>query len=170
MASSINNLSTYDSEKIPSAIAYSFGIVQSVYHNEITGALKDGCIETLLKHQAKESNIHLLEVPGAYELVYGAKLIAETKKLDAVITLGCVIKGETEHDRYINQAVAQSLMNLNMVLKIPFIFGLLTPNTLQQAHDRAGGKHGNKGTETAITAIQMVSLTKQLSKRKAIGF
>jgi len=141
-----------------------------VYHNEITNPLKDGCIETLLKHNAKESNIHLLEVPGAYELVYGSKLIAEAKKLDAVITLGCVIKGETEHDRYINQAVAQSLMNLNLVFKIPFIFGLLTPNTLQQAQDRAGGKHGNKGIEAAVTALQMANLNKQLSKRKAIGF
>lgn len=170
MASSINNLSDYNSEKIPSGEAFNFGIVQSVYHNEITNPLKDGCIETLLKHNAKESNIHLLEVPGAYELVYGAKLIAEAKKLDAVITLGCVIKGETEHDRYINQAVAQSLMNLNLVFKIPFIFGLLTPNSLQQAQDRAGGKHGNKGIEAAITALQMANLNKQLSKRKAIGF
>lgn len=170
MASSINNLSNYNSELIPNAAAYSFGIVQSAYHNEITGALKNACIETLLKHNVIESNIHLLEVPGAYELVYGAKLIAETKKLNAVITLGCVIKGETEHDRYINQAVAQSLMNLNLVFKLPFIFGLLTPNTLQQAKDRAGGKHGNKGTEAAIAAIQMASLNKQLSKRQAIGF
>lgn len=170
MASNINNLSEYNSEKIPNAEEFNFGIVQSAYHNEITRALKDGCVETLLKHNAKESNIHLLEVPGAYELVYGAKLIAEAKKLDAVITLGCVIKGETEHDRYINKAVAQSLMNLNLVFKMPFIFGLLTPNTLQQAQDRAGGQHGNKGIEAAITAIQMANLNKQLSKRKAIGF
>lgn len=170
MASSINNLSNYNSEVIPSAAKYSFGIVQSTYHNQITVALKNACIETLLKHDTPESSIHLLEVPGAYELVYGAKLIAETKKLDAVIILGCVIKGETEHDRYINQAVAQSLMNLNLVFKFPFIFGLLTPNTLQQAKDRAGGKHGNKGTEAAITAIQMANLNTQLSKRQAIGF
>jgi len=170
LASNINNLSHYNSKVIPSASAYNFGIVLSAYHNEITNALKNACIETLLKHDAQESNIHLLEVPGAYELVYGAKLIAETQKLSAVITLGCVIKGETEHDRYINQAVAQSLMNLNLVLKIPFIFGLLTPNTLQQAKDRAGGKHGNKGTEAAITAIQMANLNNKLTKRKAIGF
>jgi len=170
VASNINNLSNYNTEAIANAADYSFGIVQSTYHTKITSALKNGCIETLLKHKAKESNIHLLEVPGAYELVYGAKLIAETKKLDAVITLGCVIKGETEHDRYINQAVAQSLMNLNLVLKIPFIFGLLTPNTLQQAQDRAGGQHGNKGIEAAITAIQMANLNTQLTKRKAIGF
>lgn len=170
MASNINNLSNYNAAAIADAANYSFGIVQSTYHNEITGPLKSGCIETLLKHNTKESNIHLLEVPGAYELVYGAKLIAETKKLNAVITLGCVIKGETDHDRYINQAVAQSLMNLNLVFKIPFIFGLLTPNTLQQAQDRAGGKHGNKGIEAAITAIQMANLNTQLTKRKAIGF
>jgi len=168
MASALKNLSEYDPKNIPNAEAMSFGIVISEYHNDITFALKDGCIETLLKHGAKEENIYIEYVPGAYEMPMGAKLISEQEKLSAVITLGCVIKGETDHDKYINQSVANALMNLNLVKGIPFVFGLLTPNTEEQAKARAGGKHGNKGVEAAITAIKMAA--KIDKPKKKLGF
>jgi len=168
MASALKNLSDYDPNNIPNAEAMSFGIVVSEYHQHITFALKDGCIETLLKHGAKEENIYIEYVPGAYEMPIGAKIIADQQKLDAVITLGCVIKGETDHDKYINQSVASALMNLNLVKGIPFVFGLLTPNTEEQAKERAGGKHGNKGVEAAITAIKMAA--KLIKPKKKLGF
>ena len=169
MASSLKNLSDYDPQNIPNAEAMSFGICVSEYHQDITFSLKDACIETLKKHGAKEENIYLNYVPGAYEMPLGAKLIADQHKLDAVIALGCVIKGETDHDKYINQTVASALMNLSLVKGIPFIFGLLTPNTEQQAKDRAGGNHGNKGVEAAIAAIKMVAL-KGDGKKSFVGF
>jgi 6,7-dimethyl-8-ribityllumazine synthase len=96
-------------------------------------------------------------VPGTFELPYAAKQLA-TKGQDAVICIGCVIKGETDHDVYINSSVAHALQQLNLQYNMPFIFGVLTPNTEVQALDRAGGKHGNKGTEAAITALKMMNL------------
>jgi len=169
MASNLKNLSEYNSKEIPNAEAFSFGIVVSEYHNDITFALKDACINTLKEHGAKEENIFLQFVPGAYEMPLACKVIFDRHKLDAVIALGCVIKGETDHDKYINGAVASAMMNLNLVKNKPFIFGLLTPNTLEQAKERAGGKHGNKGVEAAIAAIKMVDVC-NAKKNEFIGF
>lgn len=137
-----------------------FGLVVSEYNSNITFALRDACIETLTKHGVKEKNIKIMFVPGTFELPCGAQTLNTQIKADAIICLGCVIKGETLHDEYINHAVAIGLMQLSLDLKKPVIFGVLTPNTLQQAKDRAGGKHGNKGVEAAVTAIKMVALTK----------
>ena len=94
-------------------------------------------------------------MPGTFELPFAAKVLAETHHLTGVICLGCVIKGETDHDIYINTSVANALQQLNITFDIPFIFGVLTPNSEQQALDRAGGKHGNKGVEAAVTALKM---------------
>jgi 6,7-dimethyl-8-ribityllumazine synthase len=140
----------------------SFGIVVSEYNEEVTFALRDGCIHTLLEHGAQERNIRIHHVPGAFELTGAAAIIANKLEPDAIITLGCVIKGETEHDRYINEAVARELAHLNSVYNLPVIFGLLTVNDLAQAHDRAGGRHGNKGVECAVSAIKMVNLYRQV--------
>jgi len=161
MASALNNLSTYNADEIPNASNLKFGLVVSSYNEPITFALRDACVETLLKHGAKENEIILEYVPGAFELPVSAKHLAKNNSLDAVIMLGCVIKGGTDHDKYINHAVAQGIMQLNLQFDIPFIFGLLTPNTEQQAKDRAGGKHGNKGVEAAIAAIKMAHLLKK---------
>lgn len=156
MASNLKNLSTYKADEIPSGKKLKIAIVQSLWNDEVTSKLKEGCIETLLKHGVKSKNIFISNVPGAYELPLGALYAVQSYKIDAVICLGCVIKGETSHDEYINNAVAQGLMSLNLEFSKPFIFGLLTPNSQAQAIDRAGGKHGNKGVEAAITALQMI--------------
>ncbi|HMQ48841.1 MAG TPA: 6,7-dimethyl-8-ribityllumazine synthase [Saprospiraceae bacterium] len=171
MASSLQNLSHYNEENMPSAEALSFGIVVSEWNQHITHALYEGCRETLIKHGVKEENIHTLQVPGSFELPLGGKWMADNHKVDAVICLGCVIQGETRHNEYINQSVSTGLTNLSLFYARPFIFGLLTPNDEQQALDRAGGKHGNKGVEAATTAIRMAALKKGFKAQKQnIGF
>ncbi len=158
MATALKNLSDYNSNEVPDASKMTFGIVTAEWNDNVTFALRDGCINTLLQHGAKEENISLTMVPGAYELPLGAQILYEQKKPDAIICIGCVIQGETKHNDYINTAVANGLMDLNLKYNMPFVFGVLTPNTLEQALDRAGGKHGNKGVEAAITAIKMANL------------
>ncbi len=171
MATALKSLSEYDESKIPSAEGKKFGIIISEYNNNVTFPLYEGCYNTLTKHGALEEDIHTLQVPGAFELTAGARMLAQSRKFDAVICIGCVIKGETTHNEYINNAVALGLTNLSLATGIPFIFGLLTPNTLEQALDRAGGKHGNKGVEAATTALRMVALKKELGKdNHKIGF
>lgn len=171
MASALKNLSKYNPEDIPDSKELCLGIVVSDWNEDITHALYEGCFDTLIKHGVEEKNIHTVQVPGSFELSAGAKLIASNKKLDAVICLGCVIKGETAHNEYINQAVATGLTTLSVMTGKPFIFGLLTPNDHEQAKDRAGGKHGNKGVEAAVTALRMAHLKQTLSNPpKGIGF
>ncbi len=171
MASALKNLSTYDETNIPDAAEMSFGIVVADWNRDITHAMYEACLETLLKHGAKEENIHVAQVPGAFELPSGARIMASREKLDAVVCLGCVIKGETQHDEYINNAVATGLMNLSITTGKPFIFGVLTPNTHEQALDRAGGKHGNKGVEAGVTALRMAALKREKPEgKKSIGF
>ncbi|MBU6341450.1 MAG: 6,7-dimethyl-8-ribityllumazine synthase [Bacteroidetes bacterium] len=171
MASASKNLSNYDASNIPDASEMQFGIVISDYYPNITHALYDGCYETLLAHGAKPENIYTLQVPGAFELPAGARILAGKHNPDAVICLGCVIKGETQHDEYINQAVANGLMNLSIASGRAFIFGVLTPNNEEQAAERAGGSHGNKGIEAAVAAIRMAELKRAGKEgKKPIGF
>lgn len=171
MASALKNLSEYDDNSIPTAEAMVFGIVVAEWNTHITHALYEGCYDTLVKHGAKPENIHTLQVPGSFELPAGARILNGQVNADAIICLGCVIKGETNHNEYINQAVAHGLVNLSLATGKPFIFGVLTPNDEQQALDRAGGKHGNKGVEAATTAIRMAALKKSGSEgKKKIGF
>lgn len=171
MASAQKNLSEYTESNIPDAGPLVFGIVVSEWNTAITHALYEGCIETLLKHGATEENIHTIQVPGSFELPAGAKILAGSKRFDAIICLGCVIKGETKHDDYINHAVATGLTGLGIATGIPFIFGVLTPNSMEQALERAGGRHGNKGVEAAVTAIRMAALRKELaSPGSKIGY
>ncbi len=173
MASALKNLSSYDENNISTAENLTFGIVVADWNAHITHALYEGCYETLVKHGAKTTDIQTIQVPGTFELPTGARYLAGQKGgFDAIICIGCVIKGETEHDRYINQAVASGLVNLSLMINKPVIFGVLTPNDEQQALDRAGGKHGNKGIEAAVTAIRMATLRKNLgeSDKKQIGF
>ena len=171
MASALKNLSEYDEENLASAEEMTLSIVVADWNADITHALYEGAYNTLIKHGAKSENIHTLQVPGSFELPMGAKLSIKRDKPDAVICLGCVIKGETTHNEYINRAVSTALMQLSLMTDIPCIFGLLTPNDEQQAKDRAGGKHGNKGVEAAVTAIRMVALDKEISQGKTtIGY
>lgn len=155
MASALQNLSLYDTEKVPGGSGKAFGIVVSEWNKHITFELLKGALETLEKHGVVDSDIFVSYVPGTFELPFAAKKLAQTHHLCSVICLGCVIKGETDHDIYINTSVANALQQLNIEFDIPFIFGVLTPNNEQQAIDRAGGKHGNKGVEAAITALKM---------------
>ncbi|MFZ4635307.1 MAG: 6,7-dimethyl-8-ribityllumazine synthase [Saprospiraceae bacterium] len=165
------NLSSYDESTIPDASEWSFGIVLSEWNGQVTHALYEGCYETLQKHGVKPENIHTLQVPGSFELPLGARLLNSKHKPDGIICLGCVIKGETNHHEYINQAVANGLMQLSITAGKPYVFGVLTPDNLEQALARAGGEHGNKGVEAAVTAIRMVDLKEQKPEgKKTIGF
>lgn len=158
MSSSHKNLSQIEGTAIPDAKAFRFGIVYSEWNSEITLALKHGAIKTLVANGAKESNIIVKEVPGSFELTLGAQYLAEFTDVDAIICLGCVIQGETRHFDFICEAVAKGITDLNIKYNKPVIFGVLTPDNQQQAIDRAGGKHGNKGDEAAVTAIKMLAL------------
>jgi 6,7-dimethyl-8-ribityllumazine synthase len=159
---STTNLSVYNPESVPYAGKMRFGIVVADWNSEITGPLLEGAISTLMKHGASVDEIVVKHVPGSFELTLGAQFIAEYDDPDAVICLGCVIQGETPHFTFICQGVTQGITQLNMEYNIPFIFGVLTTNTLQEAIDRAGGIHGNKGDEAAITAIKMAALQHEM--------
>jgi len=161
---STKNLSAYDPDLVPDASDMRFGIVVSDWNKEITWALMDGAIKTLKSHGSKEKHIIVKHVPGSFELTLGAQFLAEYDDLDAIICLGCVIQGETPHFTYICQGVTHGITELNMEYNIPFIFGVLTTLDQQQAIDRAGGKHGNKGDEAAVTAIKMAALQKDMEK------
>ena len=132
-----------------------FGIVVAEWNKEITSALLNGAVQTLEKHGALTENIHVKTVPGSFELIYGAQQLCKNDGFDAVIILGCVIKGETPHFDYICEGVTYGIARLNASQNIPVIYGLLTVNDLQQAKDRSGGKLGNKGEECAVDAIKM---------------
>ena len=149
------NLSEYNAQQVPDASNMCFGIVVAEWNPEITGALLDGCVNTLEKHGALNENIHVKTVPGSFELIYGAHQMSLNDGYDAIIVLGCVIRGETPHFDYICQGVTQGIARLNATGSIPVIYGLLTTNDQQQAKDRAGGRLGNKGDECAVDAIKM---------------
>ena len=159
MATQNKNLSLFDKADIPSAKGMRFGIVVANWNTEITSNLLDGAKETLLKCGTSAFNISVMEVPGSFELVFGAKLLSK-QKVDAIICLGSVIQGKTKHFDFVCNTVSLGIKDLNITLNVPVIFGVLTDNTLQQARNRSGGKHGNKGVEAAITAIKMAHLNK----------
>ena len=156
MATALQNLSSYDASAFPDIQEKRFGLVVADWNRELTDVLSAGAYETLLRHGAKDEHIFRNMVPGAFELTLGAQLLAQQEEIDAVICLGVVIQGETKHDDYINHAVAQGLTQVGLKFNKPVIFGLVTTNTLEQAWDRTGGKHGNKGVEAAVAAIQML--------------
>lgn len=134
-----------------------FAIVVADWNEDITGALYEGAVASLLAHGVKSKNIIRKNVPGSFELTLGGLWMADKKDIAAVICLGCVIQGDTPHFDYICQAVANGITEVNIKTKKPVIFGVLTTLNKQQAIDRAGGKLGNKGEEAAITAIQMLN-------------
>lgn len=160
MATIHKNLSEYDKDAIPNAKNFRFGIVVSEWNEHITRGLKLGAYETLIENHVALENIVVWYVPGSFELVYGAKKMIETQNVDAVIAIGSVIQGETKHFDFVCEAVAQGVKDLNVKTDIPVIFCVLTDNNIQQAIDRSGGKHGNKGTEAAVAAIKMAALKK----------
>ena len=156
MASFLHNLSDYDINSVPDATGMKVGIVVSEWNDKITGALLEGACQTLTKHGVKEEDIIVKPVPGSFELIYGAARFVNSGEVDAVIAIGCVIRGDTPHFDYSCHGTTQGLADLNRMGKMPVIYGLLTCNTLEQAQERCGGMLGNKGDECAITAIKMV--------------
>ncbi len=161
MATSNKNLSAYDKTAIPNAKDFRFGIVVSEWNTEITEGMFQGAFNAFIDCGAIKENIVRWNVPGSFELVYGAKKMTQSfDMLDAVIAIGSVIQGETRHFDFVCEAVSQGIKDLNVQQDIPVIFCVLTDNTLQQAQERSGGKHGNKGTEAAIAAIKMAQLRK----------
>jgi len=158
MAAQYQNLSDYNPQIMPDASAMRFAIVVSEWNPDVTEKLKKGAYNTLIKYGALPGNIYVIEVPGSFELVYATRRIVGSLKPDAAIGLGCVIRGDTPHFEFVCSGVTQGFARLNAEGDIPYIFGLLTTDNLQQALDRSGGKYGNKGEEYAITAIKMAQL------------
>lgn len=157
-----SNLSEH-SAAFPKAHKYKIGIVVSEWNPTVTDALKQGAIESLLEHGVTESNITVHNVPGSFELPLGAAMLLDADdELDGVICLGCVIQGETRHFEFISQAVAQGAMRVGLDYEVPVVFGVLTCDTMEQALDRSGGKHGNKGVEGAYTVLKMIELQRKL--------
>ena len=154
------NLSHFNKEEVPNAKGLTFGIVVSKWNGNITEGLYKGASYALIECGANPNDIVRYDVPGSYELVFGAKIAAKNKP-DAIICLGSVIQGETKHFDFVCNAVAMGIKDLNISLNIPIIFGVLTDNTMEQAENRSGGKYGNKGFEAAITAIKMAVLNRQ---------
>lgn len=162
MATHLKGLSDFSHIEIPSAKAFRFGIVVSQWNAEVTGALYEGAYSALINNGALAENILEIQVPGSFELTSGADLLLATKDVDAVICLGCVIQGETRHFDFICHAVANGVTQVSVKYNKPVIFGVLTTDNLEQAKDRSGGKHGNKGEEAAVTAIMMAQIKSSL--------
>jgi 6,7-dimethyl-8-ribityllumazine synthase len=162
MATQLKNLSDFSHTTIPSGATYKFAIIVAEWNANITAALYQGAYDTLIKHGVDEANIISKTVPGSFELTSAADLILAKTNVDAVICLGCVIQGDTKHFDFICDAVANGVSNVSIKHNKPVIFGVLTTNDEQQALDRAGGKHGNKGDEAAITALKMADFSASL--------
>ena len=161
MATENTNLSNYDTTSLPDATHFRFGFVVSEWNPTITEGLLKGAVDALLDCGVEESNIKTIHVPGSFELIFGAKKMQQ-QHVDAVIAIGSVIKGETQHFDFVCEGVTQGIKDLNVLHEIPVIFCVLTDNNLQQSIDRSGGKYGNKGIEAAITAIKMAHLNHSL--------
>lgn len=164
MATINKNLSHYDKDSIPNGADFKIGIVVSEWNETITGGLLDGAKSTLIENGVPENQILVQTVPGTFELPLGAQFMLESKDLDGVICIGSVIQGETKHFDFVCEGATQGIKDVNLKYNKPVIFCVLTDNTMQQAIDRSGGKHGNKGTEAAVACMKMIDLKLQLAK------
>lgn len=156
------DLSVYDKKDLPNAETFRFGIVVSDWNDDITHNMLKGALDTFNDLNVSEKNIKIVHVPGSVELVYGAAQLSKGNLFDAIIIIGCVIRGETTHFDYVCQAVTEGVAHLNLTHRTPVIFCLLTDENKQQSIDRSGGKHGNKGVEAAVTAVKMAKVKKLL--------
>jgi 6,7-dimethyl-8-ribityllumazine synthase len=157
MASANKNISSYDDLNIPDGKHLRIAIIVAQWNQAITNKLYLGAKETLLKHNVVAENIVKFNVPGSFELIYGASK-AQDQNFDVVIAIGCIIQGETRHFEFIGNAVTQGIKDLNLNGKSPVIFCVLTDNNIRQSQARSGGKFGNKGVEAAIAALKMILL------------
>ena len=144
-----------------------FSIVVSKYHHSITQKLLDGAVQTLTRNLVPANQIKVHWVPGAWEIPSAVQRVLDTGQSDAVLTLGCVVRGETTHDQHINTSVSNSLGRLTLDYKVPVAFGVLTVNTMDQAIQRSGGDVGNKGVEVAEAAIHMLLLFKEIQSSQS---
>jgi len=164
VATSLKNLSTYNKETIPNGADFKIGIVVSEWNDHITSKLLEGALQTLLENGVLEDNIIIHNVPGAFELPLGAQWILRSLPVDGAITIGVVIQGETRHFDFVCSGATQGIMDVMLSENKPVSFCLLTDNTEQQSIDRAGGKHGNKGVEAAVTLLKMIALERSGNK------
>ncbi len=165
------NLSDYTPLNINNAGDFNIGIVFSEWNNFVTHNLRDACVEILQKEGVNVENIKIVKVPGAFELNYASMQLCKERKFDAVIAIGCVIRGETPHFDYVCSAVAQGIKDCNILTDVPTIFCVLTDDTKEQSIARSGGNLGNKGVEAAVTALQMIDFKRKLNPKKSgIGF
>ncbi len=156
MATANKNLSQYDKSRLPSAFSFRFAIVKAQWNIQVTDGLYKGAYDTLLDLGALPGNIVTIDVPGSMELIFGCRQAASiSPPVDAIIAIGCLIKGETMHFEFVSMAVYHGLSQLNLTLPVPVIACVLTDNQLEQSLARSGGIHGNKGVEAAVTALQM---------------
>lgn len=169
MATNLKNLSQFE-RSVPSAADMRIGIVVAEWNSQITGALLAGAVQTLKSAGCAEENIIVKWVPGTFELPMGAQYFAEYTNVDGVITLGCVIRGETPHFDYVCQGVTIGVTQLQLSWSMPVSFGVLTTENVEQALDRAGGKHGNKGDEAAATLIKMIALQREMEHEDGMEF
>ncbi len=139
-----------------------FGIVVSRFNSFIGERLLEGALDTLMRHGADAANVEVVRVPGAFEMPIALKAMAESKKYDALLALGCVIRGGTPHFEYVAGECVKGVAQIGMQYNLPVGFGVLTVDTIEQAIERAGAKAGNKGAEAALSAIEMVNLLKKL--------
>ena len=144
------------------ATGLKFALVISRFNSFITAKLLDGAVDVLLRHGAEEKSISVVHVPGAFEIPVAAKRLAESKKYDAVICLGAVVRGETPHFEYVSAEVSKGVAQVAQESHVPVTFGVLTCDSSDQALERSGGKAGNKGADAALSAIEMVNLLKKL--------
>ncbi len=151
---------SYEGKLIGSGLK--IGIVNARFNEFITSKLLGGAKDALLRHGVDENDIEIMWVPGAFEIPLGAKRMANSKKYDAVITLGAVIRGATPHFDYVSSEVAKGVASVSLQADTPVIFGVLTTDSIEQAIERAGTKAGNKGFEAGVTAIEMANLLKQI--------
>lgn len=155
--STINkNLNQFSDENLKSIKGMRVAVITSEWNDEVTFAMRNGATDFLKQYGILEKDLIVLQVPGSFELIAGARILLERDHLDGVIVIGCVIQGETPHFTFISQAVATGISDLNIQFGKPVVFGVLTTLNQQQAIDRAGGKHGNKGIEAAATLIKML--------------
>lgn len=165
MSGKLKTVTANEELAFPNASTYMVGVVVSEYHIEICNKLKTAAIKTLKKAGVHPKNIVVRYAPGAYEIPLAARWLFDSGDFDAIICLGCVIKGDTEHDYYINDAISKKLMEMSVEDDSPYVFGVLTLNNRQQALDRSGGKLGNKGEECAIAALKMLALRDTISEQ-----
>ncbi|HRY99189.1 MAG TPA: 6,7-dimethyl-8-ribityllumazine synthase [Bacteroidales bacterium] len=169
MSTAHQNLSSYDAATLPRAEGLRIGIVVSDWNVRVTGALLEGAVALLTAQGIAAKDLIIRRVPGSFELAFAAQLLAEHTDVEAILCLGCIIQGETRHFDFVAQGVTQGIGRVSLDYHLPVIFGVLTTETLEQALERSGGRHGNKGTEAAVTALRMIDLQRSLEVDQQAG-